>query len=218
MIKKLIDDDYMNEEYDIFDDDFEYENEAYDEETAVAFEKDMREFLNYIISLDDILTEEFTSPRNMRDHFHKHCLGHDRDKRSTRRNIYYDFNDNSKYVEYERKISTEIRETKYAIDSLYDYDMILRYMRKLFEGNVTIMFACGCRLNNNGQISLSFHTYASDVTKNYQGGNTVDVCIKNRSRRTITLFAVDAHDVERRLNNILANYSDYEGRFGINAD
>lgn len=197
-------------------DDIEYAEKEFDIEIANAFEKDIRKFLNYIISLDNVLTEEFTSPQNLRDHFDKHCLGHYRNRRSTRNRIFYDFNDNSKYVEYEHEISNKIRETTYIIDSLYDYDTILRYMRKLFEGNITVMFANSCGLNNGRPINLSFHAYATNVTTNYIGGNTVDVCIKSGNGKTITLYTVDAHAVERKLNSIIGNYSDYNGHFGIN--
>jgi phosphoribosylformylglycinamidine (FGAM) synthase-like amidotransferase family enzyme len=89
-------------------------------------------------------------------------------------------------------------------------------MRKLFEGNITVMFANSCGLNNGRPINLSFHAYATNVTTNYSGGNTVDVCIKSGNGKTITLYTVDAYAVERKLNSIVGNYSDYNGHFGIN--
>ena len=61
-------------------------------------------------------------------------------KKSTRNRILYDFNDNSKYSTYEKDISSKIRDTNYKISSLYDYPTIMQYMRKLFEGNVTVQF------------------------------------------------------------------------------
>ena len=216
MILKILEKDYMNEEYDIFDEIDEYNEENYDESIAVKFEKDIRKFLNYIISLSNDLNENFTSSQNLRTHFNKHCLGHNQDKVSTRGRIYYDFNDNSKYSQYEKFISDEIRNTNYKIDSLYDYDIILRYMRKLFEGNTTVVFTDLCRINRNGIISITFHSFASDVTKNYNGGNTIDLCIRNSRNKTISLYPIDAYDVERRLNNTLANYSDYNGVFHFN--
>lgn len=219
MIKGDFDNDYMNEEYDIFNnEDIEYESEDYDPEVAKAFEKDIRKFLDYVISLSDTLSEDFTSRQNLNNYFYKHCIGHRPNRHSEKGRIYYDFTKISDYVDYERKVSKEIKETYYIISSLHDYDLVLRYMRKLFRGNITIMFATDCGINNNGSVSLSFHAYSSDVTTNYGSGNTIDICIKNENKRTVSLYAVDAHDVERRLNNTLASYSDYEGRFGINVN
>ena len=219
MFLKIAEKDYMNEEYDIFDDEIdEYNEEEFDKSIAIEFEKDIRKFLNYIISLSDDLNESFTSQQNLRNHFNKHCLGHNQDKVSTRRRIYYDFNDNSKYSQYEQMISDEIRNTNYKIDSLEDYNIILKYMRKLFEGNITVVFTLLCGLNKSGPFSISFHSFASDVTKNYSGGNTIDLCIKNSRNKTMSLYPIDAYDTEKRLNNTLKHYSDYDGEFHFNHD
>ena len=197
-------------------DEEDYVDENYDEEVAKAFAKDMEKFLYSIIAQDEILEEEFVSPRALRMHFNKHCKGHS-NRTSTRGRILYDFTDNSQYVEYERAMNRKIRETDYAIDSLYDYDTVIKYMRKLFEGNVIVWFTLGCDLNNHGYISLAFNAFSSNVTRNYRGGNTIDICVKNNSSKTISLYAVDAQDVEKRLNNTISNYSDYNGEpFRIN--
>ena len=217
MILKISEKDYMNEEYDIFDDEIdEYEDENYDSEFATIFEKGIRKFLDDLISQSDFLEEKFTSNRSLLSHFNKHCLGHSGDKRSTRGKIYYDFNDNSKYSTYEKNLTQKIKDTKYAIGSLYDYDTILDYMRKLFEGDITVVFSNSCGINNNGIISISFHSFASNVTKNYRRGNTIDLCIKNASGRTISLYPIDAYDVENRLNNTLKRYCGLDHNFNFN--
>lgn len=56
-------------------------------------------------------------------------------------------------------------------------------------------------------------SYSSNVTKNYKGGNTIDICIKNASDMTISLYPIDAMDAQKRFNNTLANYSQYRGKF-----
>lgn len=210
----------LNEE-DLFGsdfDDYDIDEPNYKTDVAEEFEKDITNFLNYIINLSGNLEEEFTSTTNLRQHFNKYCLGHNQNKHSTRGRIYYDFNDNSKYSQYEKTLSEKIERTKYQIGSLYDYDTILRYIKKLFEGNITVRFCNGCGIRRNGLINISFHSFASNVTKNYSGGNTIDVCIKNGSGKTMSLYAIDVHDVERRLNNTLANYSTYNGQFLFNND
>ena len=101
-----------------------------------------------------------------------------------------------------------ISETDLIIESLDDYDTIVKYMRKLFEGNCAVTFAKSCGLrNSNYPISVSLVSYSSDKTNNYGAGNTIDVCIKGRKNRTVTLYAVDAHRVQNRLNSIIRNYS-----------
>lgn len=219
MLLSIVEDknDYMNEEYDIFDNEIdEYNEKDYNESIAIEFEKDIRKFLNDIISLSYDLKENFTSPQSLRKHFNKHCLGHNQDKVSTRGRIYYDFDDISNYVQHERLISDEIRNTNYKIDSLYDYDTILRYMRKLFEGGIAVVFTTLCGICKDGAVSVTFHSFSSNITKNYSRGNTIDLCIKNARNKTISLYPIDAYDVERRLNNTLANYSDYSGEFYFN--
>jgi len=197
-------------------DEEDWTDENYNDEVAQSFAKDMEKFLYSIVAQDNILEEEFVSPRTLLTHFNKHCKGHS-NRRSTRSRILYDFNDNSKYSDYEKDLSTKIENTNYVIGSLYDYDTVIKYMRKLFEGNVTVWFTLGCELHNPEPFSLAFYAFSSDVTKNYRGGNTIDVCLKGRNKRTITLFAIDAQDVERRLNNTISNYSDYNGEpFHIN--
>lgn len=232
MLKINLDEDFNEEE---FDDDkldaFSFEDDediaeyirAYNEETgykddiAKEFVKEFTDFLNYCMLQSNIIKEDFVSQRCLLNHFTKHCIGHT-NRKSTRGRILYDFNDNSKYSTYEKDISNKIRDTNYKISSLYDYPTIMQYMRKLFEGNVTVQFCNSCCINHNGPINLSFISYANNVTKNYKGGNTITLCIKNDRHKTISLYAVDAHDIEKRLNNTLKNYANFNQSFHINND
>ena len=94
-------------------------------------------------------------------------------------------------------------------------------MRKLFEGNCTVTFTKSCGLKDEkGHISLSFSSYSSNVTSNYSGGNTVDICVKGKGNNTVSLYAVDAHDVQSRLNNIIKNNFEFDNppEFHINND
>lgn len=194
---------YEEDYYDKEDDmDFsDYSND--DTEAREKFADDMFDFLTSIINLDSYITESFTSNRNENKHFNKHCVG-TYNNESTPGRILYDFTDASQYSEYEKKITTEIQNTDMIIDSLDDYEDIMKYMRKLFEGNCTVTFSKNCGLEDKtGHISLSFSSYSSNVTTNYNGGNTIDVCIKGRRGKTVTLYAVDAHKVQNRLNSII---------------
>lgn len=196
----------------------EYNEETgYSDDVAKEFAKEFTDFLNYCMLQSDIIKEDFVSQRCLLNHFKKHCIGHT-NKKSTRGRILYDFNDNSKYSNYEKEITQKIKYTPYEISTLYDYPTIMKYMRKLFEGNITVQFCNGCGIQNNGLINISFIAYANDVTKNYRQGNTITMCIKNGSNKTIALYAVDAHDIEKRLNNTLKNYANFNQSFPINND
>lgn len=198
---------------DIYDkeDDMDFSDfDSYEDEQSESFAQDMLTFLNDIIQQSSSMNEEFTSQNNLRVHFRKHCLGHSTDKHSTPGRVYYDFTDNSQYVSYEKKITDDIRNTDMIIDSLDDYDSIMKYMRNLFRGNCTVVFTKNCGLQDNkGHISVSFSSYATDVTSNYSGGNTINVCIKGKGNRTVSLYAVDVHKVQSRLNNIIKNNIKY---------
>lgn len=196
----------------------EYNEETgYSDDVAKEFAKEFADFLNYCMLQSDIIKEDFVSQRCLLNHFTKHCIGHT-NKKSTRSRILYDFNDNSKYSTYEKDISKQIETTKYRIGTLYDYPTIIKYLRKLFEGNVVVWFCNGCGINNNGPINLSFISYANNFTKNYKGGNTITMCIKNDSNKTIALYAIDAHDVEKRLNHTLQKFANVNDNFTFNND
>lgn len=186
------------------------DNDSYDDAIGKSFCADITDILNDLIDESDIIKEDFTSERNMRNHFEKHCLGHSRNKHSTRQNVYYAFNDNSKYCDYEKFISNRFADADVIFGSLYAYDDIIKALKKLFIGNYLIRFGTGCGLRSGGiPVSLSIYAFSSNVTENYQGGNTVDICIKNGGGKTITLYAVDANYLQNKFNNLIKKYCVY---------
>lgn len=215
MIRKIENDDfisgYITEEI----------NDDYNQEIADKFAKDIEGFLLYFVDKAELITEDFVSRNCLRQHFSKHCIGCHTDRHSTRNRILYDFTDNSQYSDYEKLITSELRTSKcLTIDSFYDYERIMKYLQKLFCGNVIVEFSRLCGLRNNGVISIALKAFSSDITTNYRGGNTVDICIKNARGDTIALYPVDAHDVQTRINNTIANYTDFTdvGPFIFNND
>lgn len=198
------------DDYDL-EDDMDFTNYSdYDDEVREEFAKDMFDFLMNVIKMDKFVTEKFTSDENEERHFKKHCVGSENSVSSKGR-ILYDFTDSSQYSEYEKKITSEIQNTDMIIDSLDDYEEIMKCMRKLFEGNCVVTFTKSCGLKDDTEhISLSFCSYSSNVTTNYGGGNTIDVCIKGKRNRTVSLYAVDSHKIQNRLNNIIKNNIDPE--------
>lgn len=201
----------FEEDYEDYEEDWsDYEDPEYeyDEELSEMFYADIKAVLDEIINDSDILEEDFTSSRSMRNHFNSHCLGHDDTKRSRRSNVYYDFTDNSQYCEYERKVTDLINNSVNSVGTLYDYDLIIGYLRDLFRGNFVLKFCNGCGLrNSHGAINMSLIAFSSDVTTNYSSGNTIDICIKTGNGKTITLYPVDANYLQRKFNSIIRTYS-----------
>lgn len=199
----------------VFEDDIDIDDYSddsdYDETVAHEFEKAIRNLLYDILSNTEDLNEQFTSDGNMNKHYLKHCIGNDRNKISTRHNVFYDFNDRSKYCQYEKSITDKINNSSNNVGSLYDYETIMKYIRKLFEGDFVIRLCNSCGLNNNGVINMSFISFSSHVTRNYSGGNTIDICVKNALGKTITLYPVDSSYLQNKFNNIIRTFGQYSG-------
>ena len=200
---------FLEDDFDY--DDYEDPDYNFNEEIGKDFEKELSIILNDFIRESDNLGENFTSNGNSNIHYKKHCLGKDRNKVSTRTNVYYDFNDRSKYCEYEKEVSHRINESRNEVASLQDYSLIMKYIRKLFEGDFVINFCNSCGLKNSeGVINMSLLSFSSDVTTNYSKANTIDICIRTGTRRTITLYPVDANYLQNKFNNIIKKFSPYE--------
>ena len=201
-IKKLIetDDDWSDENYIATEED-------------LLFADDLFTILQDLVTADDNLTEEFMSGKGASEHYRKHCIGKDCSKKSIRTRVYYDFRDVSQYKEYERKLADASRSASgrnlQAFSSLLDRALIEKWLRRLFEGGKYIIFTTECGFHNSlGQVSLVIHSFASNVTHNYQAGNTIDIMVKGRNGMTITLYPVDASYFETKLNNIIRKYTD----------
>lgn len=195
-------------------DDWEDPDETEVTEEEIRFAKELFDFLQELINVEDDadITEEFMSDRGAKKHFEKHCLGHHRDERvSKRTSVYYDFKDVSQYKEYERKLTEVARGVSRAnvetFISLLDKESVEKWLQRLFEGDVYIAFTPECGLHNSkGRIYLMIHSFASDVTRNYRSNDTIDIMVKSGRGKTITLYAVDANYFETKLNNIIRNY------------
>lgn len=155
---------------------------------------------------DSELKEKFISTNTYLNHFYKHCIGKS-NKKSIRSNVLYDFSDPSQYKTYEEKISVDVNKTKYTVVSLLDSVLIIKYMRKLFEGNASLLFTTSCGFKNNiNSIMIGLHAYANQVTKNYKQ-NTIDFIVISPTGKTLSLLALDANYLENKLNNVIQKYS-----------
>ena len=190
-------------------DDYEEDNPITDDQKAFA-----KEFLGFFQSLIDReeesladVDEEFVSEKSLDVHFAKHCVGNS-GRKSTKRDILYDFTTKKQYSNYEGRLQKSFREGPVdSLNSIFDVDDINEKFRRFFEGDKYILIGAIFGLENNkGPVSLGIHSFSSDVTTNYNGGNTVDICVMNPSLRTITLYALDVQLLKSKLLSIFKRY------------
>ena len=200
---KKIGEDFEEDRYDESD---YYEEGAHLSDEELEIGNQLTDVLQGLID-DEVIDEEFVSERSLVRHYNTHCIADHTDRKSNRHNVFYDFKNIDKYRVYEDKINRQIDETPYYISSLFDEELCRKYFRKLFEGNVSLRFTLSCNLRNNeGLVELGLHSFASNYTTNYNGGNTIDMSIRSPKGETITFYAVDAHYLENKINNIFSNY------------
>ena len=165
-----------------------------------------------LIIKDDIITEKFISKNCLNAHYAKHCLAGNPNKKFTETSIYYDFNDPNRYRIYGEGVKDKIKNCNHEIPSLYDTKLVNKYFRKLFEGNYQILFNTSCGFkNNSGNVIIGLNAFSSNVTKNYSGGNTIDIMIANASFKIISVYPVDAYYLESKFNNIIKKYNSTSG-------
>lgn len=198
----------------VVEDDWDGEDTNFDFNTAENFALDLKSILNDLIIGGEILEEDFISNSCMQNHYLKHCLGKNKNRKSTKRQIYYDFNDVSKYSQFEKYIDNKIKHNSNSFGTLLDYNRIMKSMRNLFGGDYVLEFCSKCGLtNSSGSVALSLISdFNNDVTSNYLAGNVIHICVQTISRKTITLYPVDAHELQREFNRILKKYANYKGQ------
>lgn len=170
---------------------------------------DVFELIQSFVDRDEYITEQFTSSINEQRHFNKHCLGTNKKNKkvSHRSAVYYDFNNQQDYSTYENKINAKCKHPDICIYSLLNTQEVLKAIRKLFGGNYTIEFHENCGFDSRGPIIVCLNSFASDVTTNYTSGNTINFCILNTQRNTMSMFAIDANYLETKLNNVIQKYN-----------
>ena len=182
--------------------------EGYDAKMGERFHKDILTILGGIIDESGITEKDLTPEHRLGDHFQANCLAKDHSKCSSSEKVYYDFKDNSQYVEYDRQISKQTEESENMKGSLFDYEGILPALEKLFKGDSAVMFCNSCGLQRNGHmVSLSLVSFADSVTRNYKAGRTITVCIKNAKGKTIVLYPIDAELLKEEFGALIQRYN-----------
>lgn len=173
----------------------------------IDFANDLYDFISGLYSDETDLKESFKNRDKLYDHYRCHCLGKNKDKTSKRASVYYDFKDISLYSESEKLLRKEIYSDKtLSIDSLYNTSEVIKAFHKLFEGSKTLIFSisCGFISNFSEPVNILFHSYANEVTKNYNQ-NTLDFMMYNRFTKAI--FPIDANYLENKFNNLIIKWN-----------
>ena len=226
-IKKVNDNGYSNSELleDLYDDDWTQEDEDdienYEEDNPItpeqkAFGEELKDFFQSLIDKEiedeDIdLDEEFVSNSSLNKHFYKHCLASIPNRKSKPTNIYYDFNSLKQYENYEKNIDSKFdigNKNLKVLQGPFNINLVNEMFRKLFEGDfyLTLGWSWGFS-NGNNAVQLNLHSFSSDVTTNYKGGNTIDLMIRTSVPKTITLYPEEASRLKNKLIHIFDKYS-----------
>lgn len=197
---------------------FDFNDEDYRPPTKLEqeFVDSLFELLQGLVP-QEASNEEFVSEGCAERHYRDHCLGSFEDRVSRRTNVYYDFTTLHDYKNYERTISQQVLNTDMVINSLYDIENVSRFFRKLFEGAKSIYFTASCGFHNStGPTTLGINAFATDKTDNYKGGNTINIFTFTPIGKTISLYVVDAHYLEMKLNHIIQTYNNGQAEYNIN--
>ena len=215
----------IEEETSLYEDDWTEEDEEDMEDnegTPITqeqedFAEEITIFLQSLIDEENIdtndLGEDFTSNNSLQAHFYKHCLGENVNRKSSNHKIFYDFKNQNDYSKYEKNISDHLKNVGVVknilvCESPFIIQDVNNQFTELFKGNNYLIFGLLWDFrNSNGPVQLCLHAYPSNVTTNYSGGNTIDICVRNYSANTITLYAVDASRIKSKLATIIKKYS-----------
>lgn len=200
--------DYVDEKYFDFitDREFNGKDPNYFGKVSDEIAEEVYNFLSELIE-DDVVVEKWTSENNLKVHFHRHCIGAE-DKKSTRRNIRYDFTSIDEYKNYEDAISSNVLHPNYKIISLYNTVDVFSALTEITTRPISILFDDLCELNNKrGIVKLALYSFANDVTTNYPFADTINVMVLSATNATISLYAIDSKFVESKFKNIINKYS-----------
>ena len=174
-----------------------------------AFANEMRSLFQSFVDGED-LGEEFISGESLTRHFRKHCLADVEGRKSTSRNVYYDFRTERQYARYEERLRSRFRGSNgQHIFTFYDKDEVNKAFRALFRGNTYLMLSNECGITSGDRhVWVGIWAFSSDVTTNYKGGNTVDFCIMTQGPKTVTAYPLDASRLKAKLTSIINKYVD----------
>lgn len=183
----------MDEDFDFDWDDIPY----YD----LTFAKGIFEIVNSLIDRNHI-NENFKSKSSLKYHFEKYCLGNG-NKASETSHVYYDFKEINDYKEHASRIISNLNNPNtLIISSLGNKELIKERFNEFFKGNRFLLFDCFCGFNNNCKpLFILLHSYAMDVTTNYNG-NTVDFCICSGGA-VRAIYPIDSNCLIAKLNSFV---------------
>ena len=182
--------------------------------------RDMVQKMIYDGEDDELVSENFKNKSKTKNHYKRHCIDNDVNKKSKRSSVYYDFNHVNDYSQYENKISSDINSSKsFRIKTLNRVSDVEKAFRKFAQGNSYVLFTynCGFVSSDGGDVEVGFHSFANNNTTNYSGGNTVYFIVIDSMGVTKTLYPLDINYVESKFNNLIKYWNNkFSGKFSIN--
>lgn len=199
------------------DDSEMYEIDDPPTEAEEEFARELKKMVEDLFKEED-LNESFKSRSRLLDHYNRHCLAKDRNKKSRRTAVYYDFKDVGLYMHYEKYVDDLRAQQGMLHNSLLNTSDIIKSFHRLFEGNRVLIFSISCGFISNGDrqpVYIKLHSWANEVTTNYKS-NTIDFMMYD-SKYTKTLFPLDANYLENKFNNLVTKWNNkYNVPFKIN--
>ena len=174
-------------------------------EVSDKIAEELYDFFSDLIA-EESLTESWTSESNLQSHFERHCVGNN--KKSSRKNIKYDFTTIDEYKDYEDEISREILYSDYRINSLFDTVAVFSALSEITNQSTSVLFDILCGFKNlSGPVQIGLNSFANNVTTNYGSSNTVNLMIFSKDNKTISMYPIDSALIEKKFKNIISKYS-----------
>ena len=197
------------------DDDIDWDGIVQPTEEQIAFANEIRKVFQELVDSEVTdINEEFASRSKLVQHFNKHCIGERGGAQSSRSNVLYDFRYVNQYKERVDILTSDFDSLRHSqknmIPSLEEESKVANCFRKFFKGNQYLIIPAREGIERGGKVAnLAIHSYSTNVTTNYCGGNTIDLLIFDATitTRTLTLYPVDANYLENKLNNIISKFS-----------
>lgn len=201
-----------------FDDDLDFDVSELKvpTEEEISFANDIyRIFQDVIDNESNEIGENPVSRSNLVNCFNKHCLGKNTDRQSSRQNVFYDFKHINQYKDREDKLKAEIEgmgeSSRNIIGSLLDSEKVLKKLKSFFKGDKYLMFCQWCGFRKDGEaVMLVLHSFGSCASKNYRG-STVDVILTLSPKNIVTMYPIDANDLQNCIDKAIKNFKNKAG-------
>lgn len=188
----------------ITDREFNGKDPNYFGEVSDKIAEELFDFFSDLIAEEESLTESWTSESNLQSHFEKHCVGNN--KKSSRKNVRYDFITVDEYRDYEDEINEKVLHPNYKIVSLLNTPRVFSALSEITTQSISVLFDTPCGFeNSHGTVKIGLNSFANDVTTNY-GTHTINLMVLSNTNNTISMYAIDSSLIRNKFKSIVNKY------------